>query len=58
MARIVREREATVRRWRKRYLAEGMEGLHDAPRLDALRPMDRGGHGRTVGGLGAADRGA
>jgi transposase len=32
IARIVREREATVLRWLKRYLAEGLEGLQDAPR--------------------------
>jgi transposase len=32
IARIVRESEATVLRWLKRYLAEGLEGLHDAPR--------------------------
>jgi transposase len=32
MARMVREREATVLRGRTRDLAEGMEGFHDAPR--------------------------
>jgi transposase len=32
IAVIVRESEATVLRWRKRYLAEGVEGLQDAPR--------------------------
>jgi transposase len=32
IALIVRESEATVLRWLKRYLAEGMEGLQDAPR--------------------------
>jgi transposase len=32
IALIVRESEATVLRWLKRYLAEGLEGLHDAPR--------------------------
>jgi transposase len=32
IAAIVRESEATVLRWLKRYLAEGMEGLQDAPR--------------------------
>jgi len=37
MARIVRESETTVLRWLKRYLAEGTEGLPDAPALDALR---------------------
>jgi hypothetical protein len=31
IARIVRESEATVLRWLKRYRAEGMEGLQDAP---------------------------
>jgi transposase len=32
IAAIVRESEATVLRWLKRYLAEGVEGLQDAPR--------------------------
>jgi transposase len=32
IARIVRESEATVLRWLKRYRAEGLEGLPDAPR--------------------------
>lgn len=32
IAAIVRESEATVLRWRKRYRAEGIEGLQDAPR--------------------------
>jgi transposase len=32
IAAIVRESEATVLRWLKRYRAEGMEGLQDAPR--------------------------
>jgi transposase len=32
IAAVVRESEATVWRWLKRYLAEGLEGLHDAPR--------------------------
>jgi transposase len=32
IAAIVRESEATVLRWLKRYLAEGLEGLQDAPR--------------------------
>jgi transposase len=31
IARIVREDEQTVRRWLKRYLAEGLEGLKDRP---------------------------
>jgi transposase len=32
IARIVRESHVTVLRWLKRYLAEGIEGLMDAPR--------------------------
>ncbi len=32
IAAIVRESDDTVRRWLKRYLAEGVEGLKDAPR--------------------------
>jgi transposase len=32
IAAIVRESEATVLRWLKRYRAEGLEGLQDAPR--------------------------
>ena len=32
IAPIVRESEDTVERWLKRYLAEGAEGLKDAPR--------------------------
>jgi len=32
IAEIVRESEATVLRWLKRYMAEGVEGLQDAPR--------------------------
>ncbi len=37
IAEIVRASEETVRRWLKRYLAEGVEGLRDyaAPRLTA-----------------------
>ncbi len=31
IAEIVRSSEETVRRWLKRYLAEGVEGLSDAP---------------------------
>ncbi len=33
IAAIVRESEDTVVRWLKRYRAEGVEGLRDAPRL-------------------------
>lgn len=32
---IVGESDNTVRRWIKRYIAEGIEGLHDAPRPGA-----------------------
>jgi len=32
IAEIVRESEATVLRWLKRYVAESVEGLQDAPR--------------------------
>lgn len=35
IAEIVRENEQTVRRWMKRYMAEGIEGLKDAPRPGA-----------------------
>jgi transposase len=35
IAEIVRESEETVRRWMKRYVAEGLEGLRDAPRPGA-----------------------
>ncbi len=31
IAEIVRASEETVRRWLKRYLAEGVEGLRDVP---------------------------
>lgn len=31
IAKIVRESEETVRRWLKRYLAEGVQGLKDQP---------------------------
>lgn len=32
IAVVVRQSHATVLRWLKRYLAEGLTGLHDAPR--------------------------
>jgi len=32
IAQIVRKDEQTVRRWLKRYMSEGIEGLSDAPR--------------------------
>jgi transposase len=39
IAQIVRENEQTVRHWLKRYSAEGLEGLHDAPRLGAPKKV-------------------
>jgi transposase len=36
IAEIVRESDQTVRRWMKRYTAEGLEGLQDAPRPGRL----------------------
>ena len=44
IALIVRESEVTVQRWLKRYLAEGAEGLKDAPRpgrTATVTPLDR-----------------
>jgi hypothetical protein len=38
IAVLVRESEATVWRWLKRYLAEGRDGLQDAPRPG--RPLE------------------
>jgi transposase len=40
IARIVRQNEQTVRNWLKRYQAEGLEGLADAPRSGAPRKVD------------------
>lgn len=39
IAEIVRQSEETVRRWLKRYLAEGVEGLRDAPQPGAPRKV-------------------
>lgn len=39
IAKIVRSSEETVRRWLKRYLAEGVEGLSDAPQPGAPRKV-------------------
>jgi transposase len=39
IAKIVRASEETVRRWLKRYLAEGIEGLSDAPQPGAPRKV-------------------
>jgi transposase len=35
IAQTVGEHDQTVRHWLKRYRAEGLEGLHEAPRLGA-----------------------
>ncbi len=42
IAQIVRASEETVRRWLKRYLAEGVEGLRDAPRPGSPRKVTAG----------------
>lgn len=42
IAQIVRASEETVRRWLKRYLAEGVEGLHDEPQPGAPRRVTEG----------------
>ena len=39
IAQIVRASEETVRRWLKRYMAEGVEGLKDAPQPGAPRKV-------------------
>lgn len=39
IAEIVRVSEETVRRWLKRYLAEGIEGLRDVPHPGAPRKV-------------------
>jgi transposase len=41
IGRIVRQNEQTVRNWLKRYQAEGLEGLADAPRAGAPRKVDK-----------------
>jgi hypothetical protein len=42
IAAIVRESEATVLRWLKCYLAEGIAGLQDAPRPGFPSEVNRG----------------
>ncbi len=42
IAEIVRASEETVRRWLKRCLAEGVEGLRDAPQPGAPRKVTEG----------------
>jgi transposase len=39
IAEVVRSSEETVRRWLKRYLAEGVEGLRDVPHPGAPRKV-------------------
>jgi transposase len=41
IAGVVRASEETVRRWLKRYLAEGVEGLRDEPHPGAPRKVTR-----------------
>ena len=41
IAEIVRASEETVRRWLKRYLAEGIEGLRDEPHPGAPRKVTK-----------------
>ncbi len=41
IARIVRSDEQTVRTWLKRYMAEGVAGLADAPRPDVKPKVTR-----------------
>lgn len=42
IAQIVRQSEQSVRNWLKRYQAEGVEGLADAPRSGAPRKITEG----------------
>jgi transposase len=42
IAKIVHEPEHTVRNWFKRYEAEGIEGLKDAPRPGSPRKVTPG----------------
>jgi transposase len=48
IAAIVRQDEETVRRWLARYLAEGIEGLSDAPRSGAPPKATSGYRERLV----------
>src|SRR5215216_2426470 len=48
IAEIVRASEETVRRWLKRYLAEGVEGLRDVPHPGAPRKVTEGYRERLV----------
>jgi transposase len=49
IAAIVRQDEETVRRWFARYLAEGIEGLSDAPRSGAPPKATLEYRGRLLG---------
>jgi transposase len=49
IATIVRQDEGTVRRWFTRYLAEGIEGLSDAPRSGAPPRATAGYRERLLG---------
>src|SRR5687767_4945984 len=48
IAAVVRMHEETVRRWRARYQAEGLEGLMDAPRPGAPAKATRADRERLV----------
>ena len=48
IAEIVRASEETVRRWLKRYLAEGVEGLSDAPQPGAPRKVTQEEYRETL----------
>jgi transposase len=51
IAQIVRASEETVRRWLKRYLAEGVEGLRDMPHPGAPRKVTAEYCERLVGAI-------
>lgn len=48
IADIVRESDATVLRWLKRYMAEGVDGLQDAPRPGRERTVTEVYHEKLV----------
>jgi transposase len=48
IADIVRESDATVLRWLKRYMAEGVDGLQDAPRPGRERTVTETYHEKLV----------
>jgi len=48
IATIVRKDEQTVRRWLKRYMAEGINGLQDAPRSGASGKVTPAYHEKLI----------